>query len=84
MCLSCGCGVADDDHGDPRNITLADLRSAAEAANITMLQLSVNLDQGITIQTPEEEELARDVESMNHPLPSGQLSGRLESTPYEE
>ena len=32
MCLSCGCGKPDDDHGDSRNITMSDLKRAAEAA----------------------------------------------------
>jgi hypothetical protein len=32
MCLSCGCGEPNDDHGDPRHITLDQLEQAAEAA----------------------------------------------------
>ena len=35
MCLSCGCGEPDDNHGDPRHITLAMLQEAAAAAEIT-------------------------------------------------
>ena len=35
MCLSCGCGEPDDNHGDPRHITLEMLHAAAEAAEIT-------------------------------------------------
>lgn len=31
MCLNCGCGKPDEDHGDPANITVADLRRAAAA-----------------------------------------------------
>jgi hypothetical protein len=33
MCASCGCGKAEDEHGDPRNIKLSDLQAAAQAAN---------------------------------------------------
>ncbi len=35
MCLSCGCGEPNDNHGDPRHITLEMLEAAAEAAEIT-------------------------------------------------
>lgn len=84
MCLTCGCGHSNDDHGDPRNITLADLRAASDAANISMAQLWTNLRQGMNVQTPEGEALSRNAESMNHPLPDGQFANRLESTPYEE
>jgi hypothetical protein len=84
MCVSCGCGAPEDDHGDSRNITLADLRAAAEAAQITMLQLSNNMRQGISLRSPEGDALAEDVESMNQPLPDNQFSRRLESTPYTE
>ena len=34
MCLTCGCGEPDADHGDPRNITITQLRDAADAAEI--------------------------------------------------
>jgi hypothetical protein len=40
MCLSCGCvlagtGLPDDDHGDPRQITLSDLVAAADANGVS-------------------------------------------------
>jgi hypothetical protein len=31
MCLNCGCGTPEDRHGDDSNITVEDLRAAAEA-----------------------------------------------------
>jgi hypothetical protein len=31
MCLNCGCHKAHDTHGDERNITYEDVKSAAEA-----------------------------------------------------
>jgi hypothetical protein len=31
MCLNCGCGKPNEDHGNPANITADDLRRAAEA-----------------------------------------------------
>ena len=35
MCISCGCGKPNDDHGDARNITMQDVDQAAEAAGTT-------------------------------------------------
>ncbi|WP_433497555.1 hypothetical protein ACQP1K_21795 [Sphaerimonospora sp. CA-214678] len=43
MCLSCGCGEPDDDHGNPANITRQDLRLAAEAAHISPEQAADNI-----------------------------------------
>jgi hypothetical protein len=36
MCVTCGCGLPEDKHGDDRNITLSEVQSAAEAAGITL------------------------------------------------
>ena len=84
MCVSCGCGAPEDKHGDQRNITLSELRSAAEAAGVGMATLSRNLQQGLSPFADETNELAKDMESMNQPLPNGQFQGKLESTPYTE
>ncbi|MDQ2716164.1 MAG: hypothetical protein M3Z08_14755 [Chloroflexota bacterium] len=35
MCISCGCGKPDDNHGDERNITSEDINQAAIAAGTT-------------------------------------------------
>ncbi len=43
MCLSCGCGEPEADHGDSRHITLADLRAAAEAAEISAVEAADNI-----------------------------------------
>lgn len=43
MCLSCGCGRPNDDHGDARNITQDDLDRAAQAANISRDQTAQNI-----------------------------------------
>jgi hypothetical protein len=47
MCLSCGCGEPDADHGDPRNITAQNLRDAAEAAGISPQKAAENIDATI-------------------------------------
>ena len=43
MCLSCGCGEPNDNHGDPRHIILSQLRDAAEAAEITVDEAAHNI-----------------------------------------
>ena len=47
MCLTCGCGVLNDDHGDERHITLDDLKSAAEAAEIPVDEAVRNFDETV-------------------------------------
>jgi hypothetical protein len=48
MCVSCGCGQMNDDHGDKRNITMNDLRSAAQAANTDVPTVARNIQQSMT------------------------------------
>lgn len=43
MCLSCGCGEPMESHGDARNITLARLEEAAQAANISPQDAARNI-----------------------------------------
>ena len=43
MCVSCGCGHPDDDHGDSRNITLNMLNQAAIAAGTTRDKMLQNI-----------------------------------------
>ena len=45
MCCSCGCvlagtGAPDDDHGDPRQITLSDLVAAADANGVSPAEIA--------------------------------------------
>ncbi|HJX06619.1 MAG TPA: hypothetical protein VJ736_00985 [Actinomycetota bacterium] len=57
MCMTCGCGEPNDDHGDKANITYDQLQSAAEAANIDAETAADNLhdlakqirDQGASV-----------------------------------
>ena len=46
MCISCGCGKPDDDHGDARNITMKDLDQAAQAAGTTRDRVLQNIMSG--------------------------------------
>ncbi len=43
MCMSCGCGQPNNNHGDNRNITEKDLNQAAQAAGITPEQAAKNI-----------------------------------------
>lgn len=43
MCLTCGCGEPNADHGDPRHITLDDLQKAADAAEISVQEAAGNI-----------------------------------------
>ncbi len=43
MCMSCGCGAPNDNHGDNNTITLDDLDRAARAANIERDQAADNI-----------------------------------------
>jgi hypothetical protein len=46
VCISCGCGNPNDDHGDPRNITMDDLNQAAQAAGTTRDRVLQNIMSG--------------------------------------
>lgn len=43
MCLSCGCGLPEADHNDPRHITRAVLDAAAKAAGISSKRAAANI-----------------------------------------
>ena len=47
MCLTCGCGEPNADHGDPRHITYDDLMAAAEAAGIDVDEAVRNFDETV-------------------------------------
>lgn len=46
MCMSCGCGSPNDDHGDSRNITMNDVDQAAQAAGTTRDRVLQNMNGG--------------------------------------
>jgi len=48
MCVSCGCGQVNDNHGDRRNITLDNIKSAAQAANMDEQTVAQNIQQGVS------------------------------------
>ena len=52
MCLSCGCGEPNDNHGDPRHITQDMLQAAAEAAEIGTDEAAHNIVEANHAQHP--------------------------------
>lgn len=48
MCVSCGCGEPNENHGDPSHITMDDLQKAGQAAGgITPAEVSRNIQQSV-------------------------------------
>jgi len=45
MCLTCGCGLPNEDHGDPAHITYNDLKKAADAAEISVEEAATNIQE---------------------------------------
>lgn len=43
MCVSCGCGKPNDDHGDSRHITMSQIEAAAGAAGISVDDVAENI-----------------------------------------
>jgi hypothetical protein len=47
MCLSCGCGEPNEDHGNPDQITYEDLKRAADANGISIEETANNITAGL-------------------------------------
>jgi hypothetical protein len=43
MCMSCGCGETQKDHGNSDNITEQDLEKAAQAAGVSKQEAAENI-----------------------------------------
>lgn len=76
MCTSCGCLQPADDHGDPRNITLAALAAAAEAAGITLTQAAENILATVYTALAAPETIAPDAEPQQFCLGIAYQAGR--------
>jgi hypothetical protein len=55
MCLTCGCGILEDDHGDERHIKYSDLKAAADAAGVSVEEAVNNFNQTVTKAEDSEE-----------------------------
>ena len=47
MYVSCGCGKADDDHGDKRNLTMKHIEDAAKAAKSDPKGVAENIRKSV-------------------------------------
>jgi hypothetical protein len=47
MCLSCGCGDPQDDHGDPRRVTLKNLSDIAVSDGISVAKVAKRIRKGV-------------------------------------
>ena len=47
MCLTCGCGQPNLDHGDSAHITYDDLKKAADAAEISVEEAVKNFNETV-------------------------------------
>jgi hypothetical protein len=47
MCVSCGCGKPNDNHGDERHITMDQIQKAASAAGCSPADVVKNMQKGI-------------------------------------
>lgn len=48
MCLNCGCGKPDDQHGDAANITRDQLERAAKANDMDLRQSVENMQKAVS------------------------------------
>jgi hypothetical protein len=51
MCLNCGCGKYDDDHGKDTNITMQDIERAAEGEGMSPQETANEMIKGLESAT---------------------------------
>ncbi len=49
MCITCGCGQLNNDHGNPDSITMERLQKAAKAANESLEDAARNIAESVGI-----------------------------------
>lgn len=47
MCLDCGCGKPNENHGDKRHVTMDTIETAAKASGISREEAMRNIEQGL-------------------------------------
>jgi len=47
MCLNCGCGEPNNDHGDTRNITLDDVNAASQATGQSLHETIDHMERAL-------------------------------------
>ncbi len=80
MCMNCGCGQPDDDHGDEANITASDLRRAGEANDQSLRESAQHI-----LETVELLDAARsDDAGLAKPAGPAGAAGGARGTPASE
>lgn len=72
MCMSCGCGEVNTNHGDLRNLTFLTFSNAADAANLSALQVLANVNAALT--SFPEAAYSDSIISASSPLPPDAIS----------
>ena len=54
MCLTCGCGLPHDDHGNPDHITIDHLEKSARSDSIALDEAVKNLVETVEIAKGED------------------------------
>jgi hypothetical protein len=49
MCMNCGCGQPNEDHGKPENLTAAHLRRAGEANDQSMRESAQHIIESVEL-----------------------------------
>ena len=47
MCLDCGCGKPNDQHGDPNHLTMEQVEKAAKASKISVDEAAKNITKAM-------------------------------------
>ena len=63
MCLNCGCGQPDEDHGNPANITARDLQAAGDANAQSLRESAQHILEAVEVV----ESSGRDADAMAKP-----------------
>jgi hypothetical protein len=48
MCVSCGCDMPNERHGDDRNITMQQIEEAAQATGKSAQEVAANIQQAVS------------------------------------
>ena len=49
MCMNCGCGQPNEDHGKPENITAADLQRAGDANGQSLRESAQHITEAVEL-----------------------------------
>ena len=72
MCMNCGCGKPDDDHGNPANITAHELRRAGQANGQSMRTSAQNILDAVGLVEGEASAVGAGVGPVSSTTPTGE------------